>query len=470
MLGQPVPAGVQTDAMASDAVAQVLCALLPEGAQVVACWRDWAIGAGGAVTADACAELRGQAEQALWDRQPAQGQDPLTVVRAWSNPEGNAHMSVAAGLPVAIPPGQLLAWENAARALIGATLESERAQARVVTLEKSKRLQQALYEIAEVASAGLEMQEMLRRIHAVVGTLMYAENCYIVLYDDLRRTLRFVYFADLIDPYVAEPDREFSEEELHNSMTMGLLRHGQPLRGPSPVVRQRLAVAPDVSHGPDSLDWLGVPMLREGRVCGAIVVQSYDTPASYTDEDRALLVYVAQHILTAVERRQARHALEDRIQERTHELQRANRELQAEVIERKRAEKLQGALFRITDLANTSPTPEQFYAAVHAVVDELIVARNFYIALLDEDGQVLHFPYSVDERDPVRQSRQVSGGLTEYVIETGAPLLADPALIATLTRSGKAVQHGPPAHSWLGVPLLQGSQTCGCLVVQSYSP
>lgn len=470
MLGQPVPAGVQTDAMASDAVAQVLCALLPEGAQVVACWRDWAIGAGGAVTAEACAELRGQAEQALWDRQPAQGQDPLTVVRAWSNPEGNAHMSVAASLPVAVPAAQLLAWENAARALIGATLESERAQARVVTLEKSKRLQQALYEIAEVASAGLEMQEMLRRIHAVVGTLMYAENCYIVLYDDLRRTLRFVYFADLIDPYVAEPDREFSEEELHNSMTMGLLRHGQPLRGPSPVVRQRLAVAPDVSHGPDSLDWLGVPMLREGRVCGAIVVQSYDTPASYTDEDRALLVYVAQHILTAVERRQARHALEDRIQERTHELQRANRELQAEVIERKRAEKLQGALFRITDLANTTPTPEQFYAAVHAVVDELIVARNFYIALLDEDGQVLHFPYSVDERDPVRQSRQVSGGLTEYVIETGAPLLADPALIATLTRSGKAVQHGPPAHSWLGVPLLQGSQTCGCVVVQSYSP
>jgi len=164
MLGQPVPAKVQTDAMASDAVAQVLCALLPEGAQVVACWRDWAIGAGGAVTAEACPELRGQAEQALWDRQPAQVQDPLTVVRAWSNPEGNARMSVAASLPAAVPPAQLLAWENAARALIGATLESERAQARVVTLEKSKRLQQALYEIADVASADLEMPEMLRRI------------------------------------------------------------------------------------------------------------------------------------------------------------------------------------------------------------------------------------------------------------------------------------------------------------------
>jgi len=472
MSGQTVTAKVQTgaDAVAIDAVARVLCALLPDGAQVVVCWRDWAIGAGGATTPEASPLLRRQAEQALWDSHLAQGGDPSVLVRAWSNTEGNARMSVAASLPTPLAPAQAVAWEDAARALIGATLESERAQARVVSLEKSKRLQQALYEIADLASADLEMQEMLRRIHAVVGTLMYAENCYIVLYDDVRRTVRFLYFADLIDPYVAEPDREYGEEEMHNSMTMGLLAHGQPLRGPSSTVRQRLGVTPNVSHGPDSLDWLGVPMRRDDRVCGAIVVQSYDTPASYTDEDRALLAYVAQHILTAMDRRSAHDELESRIQARTHELQLANRELQAEIIERKRAEKLQGALFRITDLANTSATLEQFYAAVHAVVDELIVARNFYIALLDEDGQALHFPYSIDERDPVRQSRRVSQGLTEYVIDAGVPLLADPGVMAALTDSGRVVQHGPPAYSWLGVPLLQGGETRGCVVVQSYSP
>ncbi|SEK76364.1 diguanylate cyclase (GGDEF) domain-containing protein [Pseudoxanthomonas sp. GM95] len=472
MSGQTAPANVQTGAhaVATDAVAQVLCGLLPVGGHVVACWRDWAIGAGGAATAEVPGFLKRQAEQALWDSQPAPSQDPTMLLLAWSNQEGNARMSVAASVPAPLPAAQAQAWQDAARALIGATLEAERAQARVVSLEKSKRLQQALYEIADVASADLEMHEMLRRIHVVIGTLMYAENCYIVLYDDVRRTVRFLYFADLIDPYVAEPDREFSEEEMHNSMTMGLLQHGQPLRGPSTVVRQRLGVVPDVSHGPDSLDWLGVPMRRDDRVCGAIVVQSYDTPASYTDEDRALLAYVAQHILTAMDRRHAHEELEGRIQERTRELQLANRELQAEIIERKRAEKLQGALFRITDLANTSATLEHFYSAVHGVVDELIVARNFYIALLGEDGQSLHFPYSIDERDPVRKSRRVSQGLTEFVIDTSKPLLADPNVVATLTDEGQLVQHGPPAHSWLGVPLLQGGETRGCVVVQSYSP
>ena len=37
------------------------------------------------------------------------------------------------------------------------------------SLEKSERLQQALYEIADLAGSDLEMADMLRRIHAVVG-------------------------------------------------------------------------------------------------------------------------------------------------------------------------------------------------------------------------------------------------------------------------------------------------------------
>ena len=51
--------------------------------------------------------------------------------------------------------------------------------------------------------------------------------------------------------------------------------------------------------------------------------------------------------------------------------------LQAEILERKRAEKLQRALFRIAELAITSESLERFYTDVHAVVDDLIYARNF---------------------------------------------------------------------------------------------
>src|SRR3546814_5353643 len=77
------------------------------------------------------------------------------------------------------------------------------------------------------------MQDMLGRIHEVVGGLMPAENFYIVLYDDIRETLRFLYFADQRDPYVADPDVELDVDDLGTSLTVALLRHGQPLFGPS---------------------------------------------------------------------------------------------------------------------------------------------------------------------------------------------------------------------------------------------
>ena len=48
--------------------------------------------------------------------------------------------------------------------------------------------------------------------------------------------------------------------------------------------------------------------------------------------------------------------------------------------------------------------------------------------------------------------------------------MADRAVIAQLSGEGKVVQHGPPAHSWLGVPLFQGDDVQGVVVVQSYSP
>lgn len=456
-----------TPASPAERIAATLCALLPPGAELAVCWRDWALGGGSAATPGAPAALRRRADQALADA--AEHDDPDLCVHAWDNADGNARMALAVAGAHARPAEHEAAWLALARTLVETTLDASRAQARIVSLEKSKRLQQALYEIADLAGADLEMPEMLRRIHAVVNSLMYAENCYIVLYDDQRRTVRFLYFADQRDPYVAEPEREFGEEEMANSMTFALLRHGQPLRGPSAVIRQKLGVIRDPSHGPDSLDWLGVPMRRDDRVCGAIVVQSYDTPASYADEDRALLGYVAQHILTALDRKHAHVELEHRVAVRTHELQRANRELQAEIMERKRAEKLQRALFRITELAITSETLERFYADVHVVVDELIDARNFYIALVSDDGEQLSFPYSIDERDPMRKSRRMTNGLTEYVIATGRPLLADRPVIAQLAEQGKLQQHGPPAYSWLGVPLFRGEDVVGTVVVQSYT-
>ena len=63
------------------------------------------------------------------------------------------------------------------------------------------------------------------------------------------------------------------------------------MRGPSRELRERHGIAHDESNGPDSADWLGVPMLRDTRVAGGIVVQSYERPGVYSEEERVLLAY-----------------------------------------------------------------------------------------------------------------------------------------------------------------------------------
>ena len=54
-------------------------------------------------------------------------------------------------------------------------------------LDRSLQIQSALYRIAETASAAQDMQAFYAEIHRIVGELMYAENFYIVLYDEERQ-------------------------------------------------------------------------------------------------------------------------------------------------------------------------------------------------------------------------------------------------------------------------------------------
>jgi diguanylate cyclase (GGDEF)-like protein len=79
-------------------------------------------------------------------------------------------------------------------------------------------------------------------------------------------------------------------------------------------------------------------MVADGIVRGVVVVQSYEEAVHFSDEDQALLSYVAQHILTALARKQAKAELERRVEDRTRELADAVHELRAQIGERERVE------------------------------------------------------------------------------------------------------------------------------------
>ena len=140
-----------------------------------------------------------------------------------------------------------------------------------------------------------------------------------------------------------------------------------------------------------------------------------------------------------------------------------------DISDEKRAQALNSALLRIAEKASSAEDLQQFYAAIHTIVAELMYAKNFYIALYDPGAQLLTFPYFVDEQDPRPVPKKLGKGLTEYVLRTGEPLLCTPEVFEHMVRHDKAELIGAPSLDWLGVPLKAGTDTIGVVVVQSYS-
>ncbi|HEV2608591.1 MAG TPA: GAF domain-containing protein, partial [Xanthomonadaceae bacterium] len=381
------------------------------------------------------------------------------LLRCWPL---EVHEAGSAILQIEISPDDLSATDSAPTLGEGLTLVARRAnrllEARRLRLslrryEKAERLQRALFAIADLASSEEDQHEVLRRMHDIVGELIYARNFFIVLYDGERRMLRFAYFADTKDPYIPDPDEDLPEDQFVNSLAVALLHLGKPLMGSSAEIGAQLGLPADDEAGPDSEAWLGVPMLSDGKVRGAVVVQSYDKAVHYRPSDKTLLEYVAQHIQVALERRHAREELERQVELRTNELALANRELTTEVRERQAGERLQTALFRIAELTNSTANMNEFYAAVHAEIGQLLYARNFFVALLVENDTAFDFPYAVDEYDPqsLFQRRKLRHGITEYVLRSGRPLMLDQASYERLLAAGELTAIGTMAVGWLGV-------------------
>ncbi|MCX6557122.1 MAG: PAS domain S-box protein, partial [Candidatus Aminicenantes bacterium] len=135
-----------------------------------------------------------------------------------------------------------------------------------------------------------------------------------------------------------------------------------------------------------------------------------------------------------------------------------------------RSAKEQKAIYRITEAAQTATSLEELYRSIHAIIGELMPARNFYIALYDRDADLIRFPYWVDELDATPPSDPPGRGLTGYVLRSGQPLLAAPEVFERLVKSGEVESIGAPSLDWLGVPLkTQVGETIGVMTVQTYS-
>lgn len=139
-----------------------------------------------------------------------------------------------------------------------------------------------------------------------------------------------------------------------------------------------------------------------------------------------------------------------------------------DISDRKRMEKIEGAIYKIAQASISTRTLDELYVFIHHALASILPAENFYIALYDSAADLLTFPYFVDQLDEPSPPKKPGRGLTEYVLRTQKPLLASPEVFQDLLQRGEVEMIGTDSIDWLGVPLMIDGRIIGVMVVQSY--
>jgi GAF domain-containing protein/CheY-like chemotaxis protein/HPt (histidine-containing phosphotransfer) domain-containing protein len=310
--------------------------------------------------------------------------------------------------------------------------------------ERAERVQAALYRIAETASAAQDMHAFYAEMHRIVAELMYADNFYIVLYDEERQAMNWPFYVDTVgegwpDPTVWEAMGTGDAR----GITAYLLRSGRSLLLTFADIEELVRRGETDMIGVPSVTWLGVPLRAEGRTVGAMVVQSFRDDVHHTEQDEELLTFVANHVGAALSR--ARAIEETR--QRNAELALIND------VQRGLAENLE---------------MQTMYDLVGDRLRDIFDAQVVSIAVLDQANDLVSFPYIIEKGERFTVDPMVPTGFRKHVLETRETLLFDvitPELLAEYGQAEVLVGERPKSSVW--VPLVVAGRATGVISLQN---
>ncbi len=321
-------------------------------------------------------------------------------------------------------------------------------QTRTAELLQSNKIQTALYKITDAASNWQDLQDFYREIHRVVGELMYAKNLFIALYDDATGLISFPYFVDEMDePFPTQPLESFHGMTSYMIRTANSIRHGDHFNELIASKEIELVGAPNVDN-------IGTPLISEGKILGAIFLQSYTEGIHYKEKDEEILGFVAQHIATALLRRRALEA------------------------ERQRTAEL-AILYSVSAEMSKSLDVNTLTRLVGDKMREIFQSSSAQIMLLDRQTNMIHVPYEYDESEggyiDYVEPFPLGTGLSSKVITTGQPLL-----LGTLEEEIANGAYFPPeiieqgtgtfGQSWVGAPIMANEQVLGLIALADNRP
>jgi PAS domain S-box-containing protein len=257
-------------------------------------------------------------------------------------------------------------------------------------------------------------------------------------------------FLEEIEPYLEEA----------NTNRQGFLRHLNP--GGALMEQLSLLIA---------------PLLSQGRLVGWIYCDLHGCFGRFEQEDLDLLGVLANQSAVAVENAEWSAILENKVAERTGdlelsaaELKQANERLEQRTAELTIINRVQEGLVKQLDFQSIIDLVGDEIMRVIPPPKEKAYLYSVFIALYDAPSSLIQFPYWTDAsgRRFHQPTLPYGEGLTSRVIQTRH------AVVMNSWEDSQAlgmvyVDDGYPdefAQSWLGVPILIGEQISGVIAVQ----
>ncbi len=160
---------------------------------------------------------------------------------------------------------------------------------------KDTETKEVIFNISNIALKQNEFTDIYAEINKEIVKIWNTKNFYIVLYNRDSHTLTLPFFVDEKD--------SFTDIPAEKTITGWLIRHKKPVLLRLDEINALEEKGEIGLVGTPCMIWMGVPLVVENEIIGAMVLQDYENENAFSEEDLLLLNHIGNQIALAIQRK-----------------------------------------------------------------------------------------------------------------------------------------------------------------------
>ena len=153
-----------------------------------------------------------------------------------------------------------------------------------------------IYEISNVITISESLTQLYEYVHLKLKNFVYAENFIVAIYNEFNEKLEIPYCINQLNI-----DPKTSKQDLAGIKY--ILKYGSSIIASKDMWNDDIKTEIVFEKVEPLIDWMGIPILVNSKIIGALVIQSYDPSITFNDRDKRVLTILANHLAPVVDRK-----------------------------------------------------------------------------------------------------------------------------------------------------------------------